>query len=214
MKISPPLTATQPATRGRPRGFDRAAALATALRLFWRHGYEATSIADLSAAMGIAPASLYAAFGDKEALFREVLTLYVTGPAAYAMPALQRPTLAGALTALVDDAAAAFSQADWPHGCLATLGDAGLGPRSGQIGSLMAARRTMFRDLIRDRIAAAQDQGEVASGIDAEQNANAVLMILFGIAVAAKDGMATEDLQGAGRLALSGVCAALGLRVT
>ena len=64
------------AARGRPRGFDRDSALRCAMLLFWERGYEATSISDLTAAMGINSPSLYAAFGSKEALFRESIELY------------------------------------------------------------------------------------------------------------------------------------------
>ena len=64
------------AERGRPRSFDRDAALQAAMRVFWREGYQGASIADLTGAMGIAPPSLYAAFGDKRALYLEALALY------------------------------------------------------------------------------------------------------------------------------------------
>src|SRR5712692_5869572 len=62
--------------RGRPREFDREAALERAIDVFWRHGYEATSVSDLTAAMGVNPPSLYAAFGDKEKLFLEAVERY------------------------------------------------------------------------------------------------------------------------------------------
>lgn len=85
--------ATTTAKRGRPRSFDREAALEQALRLFWERGYEATSVADLTAAMGIRPPSLYAAFGDKSALFGEVVDRYREGHGAYATRALaEEPT--------------------------------------------------------------------------------------------------------------------------
>jgi len=209
MKIAAPET--KPATRGRPRGFDRAAALETALRLFWRHGYEATSIADLSAAMAIAPASLYAAFGDKETLFIEVLGLYVTGPANYAATALARPGLRESLLSLIDGAAEAFSQPDWPHGCLATLGDTGLGPRSGAVGARMAGGRALFHRMIRDRIVKGEVDGDIASAVEAEDLAHAVLLVLFGLAVAARDNLAVADLKRAGHIALAGNLARLGL---
>lgn len=198
-------------TRGRPRGFDRSAALETALRLFWLRGYEATSIADLSAAMGIAPASLYAAFKDKETLFAEVLILYVTGPASYAARALAKPALGDSLLSLVDGAAEAFSQSDWPHGCLATLGDAGLGPRSGAIGERMAAGRELFCRMISERIAKGAQDGDIASADEAGDLAHAVLFVLFGMAVSARDNLPSAELKRAGHLALAGILARLGL---
>ena len=73
---------TPQAARGRPRAFDTARALDQALRVFWRHGYEGASLADLTAAMGINRPSLYAAFGNKETLFRRALDHYAAGAAA------------------------------------------------------------------------------------------------------------------------------------
>src|SRR5438552_872534 len=80
------------APRGRPRAFDADKALDRALQVFWRKGYEGTSLSDLTRAMGINRPSLYAAFGDKEALFRKVLDRYVEGPSAYVREALEEPT--------------------------------------------------------------------------------------------------------------------------
>src|SRR6266566_10166481 len=78
--------------RGRPRHFDVDEALDRAMRLFWRKGYQATSVSDLTTAMGIKRASLYAAFGSKEALFRKALERYGAGPSIFARKALQEPT--------------------------------------------------------------------------------------------------------------------------
>src|SRR5580704_2974444 len=77
---------------GRPRSFDPGKALQAAMKVFWRKGYEGASLSDLTKAMGINRPSLYAAFGDKEALFRKVLDCYETGPAAYFSVALSQPT--------------------------------------------------------------------------------------------------------------------------
>ena len=76
---------------GRPRSFNADKALDRALQVFWRKGYEGTSLSELTKAMGINRPSL-AAFGDKEALFHKVLDRYAEGPAAYAMEALKEPT--------------------------------------------------------------------------------------------------------------------------
>ena len=65
------------------RGFNKSEALDRALELFWRNGYEGTAITDLTEVIGISRPSLYAAFGDKEQLFRTVLAHYATGPGAY-----------------------------------------------------------------------------------------------------------------------------------
>src|SRR3569623_3226454 len=81
-----------PRRRGRPHAFDPDAALDAAMRLFWRHGYDGTSLADLTAAMGVSAPSLYAAFGNKQALFRAVIDRYGRQPASYLASALREPT--------------------------------------------------------------------------------------------------------------------------
>ena len=87
----------KPGTRGRPRSFDKERALDAALRVFWEKGYEGASLSDLTEAMGINRPSAYAAFGDKEALFRQVLERYENGPLAYMTAALNEPTARAAI---------------------------------------------------------------------------------------------------------------------
>ena len=89
--------------RGRPRSFDREAALEQALRTFWEHGYDGTSVADLTRAMGIGPPSLYAAFGDKRTLFEEVVESYVTRYGVFLRRALDEEPTARAVCALLSD---------------------------------------------------------------------------------------------------------------
>jgi AcrR family transcriptional regulator len=93
----------------RPRSFDRDAALDTAMRLFWERGYEETSIGDLTRAMGIAAPSLYAAFGDKRALFEEAVERYEALPDA--------PLDEGSTERILMRAAEAYTKADRPRGC-------------------------------------------------------------------------------------------------
>lgn len=100
------------ATRGRPRSFDRDAALAAATRLFWECGYGATSIGELTEAMGIRPASLYTAFGDKRSLFEESVAAYGRTPAGSFMGrALEEPTAYGVFARILREAARNYADA-------------------------------------------------------------------------------------------------------
>ena len=110
------------ATRGRPRSFDRAEALRRAMDVFWEHGYETTSINDLTAAMGINSPSLYAAFGCKEELFREAVAHYNDTLGATAAAELrERPTAREAIAAVLRHHAAVFCTPDNPRGCMIVL---------------------------------------------------------------------------------------------
>src|SRR5437660_7281862 len=102
---------------GRPRAFDVDKALDRALEVFWRKGYEGTSLADLTRAMGINRPSLYAAFGDKEALFRKGLDRYAEGPAAYVRESLNEKTARGVAETLLRRAVDLLSDPRNPHGC-------------------------------------------------------------------------------------------------
>src|SRR3954465_7832302 len=107
---------------GRPRAFDERKALDAALKVFWRQGYEGTSLPDLTKAMGINRPSLYAAFGNKESLFRKVVQRYVNGPASYVAVALQEPTARAVAQKLLKGAAENLTDPSHPRGCLAVQG--------------------------------------------------------------------------------------------
>ncbi|MBF6482277.1 TetR/AcrR family transcriptional regulator, partial [Nocardia cyriacigeorgica] len=110
------------AERGRPRAFDRDVALRRAMEVFWEHGYEGASMTDLTSAMGINSPSLYAAFGGKEALFREAIELYGRTEGGLTARALrEEPTARAAIEAMLRDNAVAYTAPDKPHGCMVVL---------------------------------------------------------------------------------------------
>ena len=113
----PGRTATR-AAAGRPREFDVDDALDRAVEVFWRQGYEATSLTDLTTAMGINKPSLYAAFGNKEKLFRAALERYTEGPGSYAARAVEEPTARGVAEAFLRGTVEATTRPRSPHGCL------------------------------------------------------------------------------------------------
>src|SRR6476469_5823658 len=105
-------------SRGRPREFDTERALDSALALFWKHGYEGTSLAALTGAIGVTPTSLYAAFGNKEELFRQVIDRYIAGPANYLPRALGEATARGVAEAALAGAIEMVMHPKHPDGCL------------------------------------------------------------------------------------------------
>src|ERR671918_521967 len=107
-------TASRPG--GRPREFDLDEALERAMEVFWRQGYEGTSLGELTAAMGINRPSLYAAFGNKEALFRKALDRYVDERMAFIRAAIEEPTARRAVEALLRGYAASVTNPGTPPG--------------------------------------------------------------------------------------------------
>src|SRR5579884_3740938 len=124
--------------RGRPRQFDTDEALDAALLLFWRHGYEGTSLAALTRAMRINGPSLYAAFGNKESLFRKALDRYIQGPASYLPNALKEPTARGAVEKLFAGAIEMVMHPRHPDGCLLVQGALASGPECQSIAKELA----------------------------------------------------------------------------
>lgn len=119
----------QKASIGRPRGFDADEALEQAMRVFWEQGYEGAGLTDLTNAMGITRTSMYAAFGNKEALFRKALERYTEGPASYGARALEEPTARQVATAFLNGSVRATTRPDCPAGCLGVQGSPPPAPR-------------------------------------------------------------------------------------
>src|ERR1700691_6125334 len=107
---------------GRPRGFDEQAVLDAAMRLFWERGYEGTSMADLTKAMNLSPPSIYAAFGDKMALFQAAAKRYAEGPGQYQAKALREPTLKDVVHALFRNTVDFLNDSGCPSGCMTLTG--------------------------------------------------------------------------------------------
>lgn len=177
------------ATRGRPRSFDRTAALGRATELFWERGYEGTSLSDLTAAMGIAPPSLYAAFGSKEALFREAVGFY---NATYG--AVPQQALAGGRTAresvegLLRHNAVAYVTPGQPTGCLVLLAASTGAAENDGIRRFMARCRAEDVAAIRRRIDRGVTNGDVPPGTDTAALARFVAAVLHGMSAQARDG--------------------------
>lgn len=192
--------------RGRPRAFDREAALAEAMRLFWIKGYEATSIADLTEALGVGPTSLYAAFGSKDDLYAEALRHYSS---TYAHLTLGRfreaATARDAALAFLYDSAAAMTGADCnlPHGCMVTLGTVGSDGHA-ELASLMRSTRGGAFDLLTARLKKGVEDGELPSSLDIAKLARFLQTVQSGMAIRARDGAERAELQGVAEIAMAG----------
>lgn len=175
---------------GRPRTFDRDAALVAAMRLFWRNGYEATSISELTAAMGVAPPSLYAAFGDKRKLFDEAADLYQNDPGSFSVLALEEPTARAAIARLLHDAALEYTKPRQPRGCM-ILSEPLLGHHR------EASRRTLVERLQQGRTA-----GDLDPAVDIEGLAEYITVVLSGLSTQARYGAKRKQLVAAADAAM------------
>jgi AcrR family transcriptional regulator len=187
---------------GRPREFDPDEALDRALQVFWRSGYEGASIADLTQAMGITKPSLYAAFGNKEELFRKALDRYVDGPGGYVQVALAKPTAREVVEHLLYQAGDAVTDPDHPPGCLAVQGALCCGEAAQTIKQELMARRANGEQDLRRRFERAITEGDLPKGSDAADLARYISAIVQGMAVQAAGGVSREQLRKIAEMAL------------
>ncbi|MFD4539131.1 TetR/AcrR family transcriptional regulator [Streptomyces bauhiniae] len=180
---------------GRPRGFDVDEALDSAMRVFWQNGYEGASLPDLTDAMGISRTSMYAAFGNKEDLFRKALARYAEGPASYGVEAVAEPTALEVATSFLHGAVRSSTLPDYPSGCL-SLRASLLGGESGQaIRELLASWRDENETMLSDRFQKSVDDGDLPTGTDPRLLARYVMTIGNGLAIQAAGGARRTDLQ-------------------
>ncbi|MFC9851663.1 TetR/AcrR family transcriptional regulator [Streptomyces prasinus] len=180
---------------GRPRGFDADEALERAMLVFWEHGYEGASLSALTGAMGISTTSMYAAFGNKEELFRKALERYTEGPGGYLTRALDEPTALGTATAILTGTVRTTTRPARPHGCLGVQGALATSDPGRGVRDLLAAWRTNGCRSVRERFQRAVDDGDLPPGTDPGLLARYVTTLAFGIAVQAASGVARDDLQ-------------------
>ncbi|MGN9811789.1 TetR/AcrR family transcriptional regulator [Micromonospora sp. BQ11] len=198
--------------RGRPRGFDAEAALERAVEVFWRQGYEGTSLSDLTAAMGINRPSLYAAYGGKEELFRKVVARYADQDMLYARNALARPTAYEVVAALLRDNVLAVTRSDRPAGCLSIQGGTACSTENTTVAGFLAASRLAGEQALADRLARAVAEGDLPADADPAALARFVMIVTEGHAVHAAAGVSQADLLQAAEIALAGFAAASGAR--
>lgn len=192
------------APRGRPRTFDRDAALRAAMELFWRRGYEGVSIAMLTETLGITPTSLYAAFGSKDELFDEAVELYDAPGRTPADSALTQPRARDAIEAVLRNNAVAYTDPATPSGCMIVLSAINLGSGHEEVGRKLAERRRRDRASIQARIERGIAEGDLPAGMDAAVAASYIQTVLHGLSVQARDGDTLERAHAVIDAAMSG----------
>lgn len=182
------------ATRGRPREFDVEEALSAALRVFWTKGYESASLTDLTEAMGITRPSLYAAFGNKEDLFKSALDLYKREKLAYIDEAVSAPTAREAAANLLEGAIATITEGEC-RGCMGVIATVTCGTEDEAIRSHLDRIGRDSHNALIDRMQAGIDAGEFPAGADAEVTTQFLLTVLRGLSVQAQAGLSAAELR-------------------
>ncbi|OJA46193.1 TetR/AcrR family transcriptional regulator [Burkholderia ubonensis] len=179
---------------GRPREFDRDLALKRAMIVFWRRGYEGTSMSDLVETLGIASARIYAAFGSKEALFREAVALYEKGDGGFADRALDEADVRIAIERMLRDAVAAYTKRGQPHGCMVVSAATNCAPENEGVMEWLAEHRRARTQSIVERLQRALEQGQLKPATDVKALADFYATQLHGISVQSQDGVTKERL--------------------
>lgn len=183
-------------TRGRPREFDRNEALLKAMRVFWTLGYEAASMADLRTALGVTQASLYAAFGSKEELFREAVNVYRQTTGITTARALgTEPTARAAVEAMLRDAVEVFTADGSPSGCFVVLGAVNCTVKNRPVQEYLVSLRRETQQAVRARLERGRREGDVPKEAAAEAAAAFYTTVLHGLSIQARDGSSHAELM-------------------
>ena len=196
MKMIPPVN-----SRGRPRGFDAEKALDQAMRVFWKHGYEGASLPQLTKAMGINRPSLYAAFGNKEALFRKAVDRYVEKTGCLMSDALARPTTRAVVEQLLKGVIG-YPAPGKIRGCLLVQGALACGDSADPIRKELALRRGAGESALRDRFERAMAEGDLPRHSDPAALAKYVATLQHGLSVQMAGGADRAELLAAVDVAL------------
>jgi AcrR family transcriptional regulator len=180
---------------GRPRTFDEDEALERAVQVFWRQGYEGTSITDLTTAMGVNKPSLYAVYGGKADLFRRVVAHYAEHDMAYAQAALAEPSALRVVHRFLNDNAAALTRAGKPPGCLSIQGGLSCSTENQDVAQFLAASRLAGEKAFAGRFRRAIQDGDLPEEADPDALARFLMVISEGQAVHAAAGVSRAALQ-------------------
>jgi AcrR family transcriptional regulator len=187
---------------GRRRQFDPDEALVRALEVFWARGYEGATLAELTEAMGINRPSLYAAFGNKEQLFRKALDYYQAGPQSFMSEALKKPTARGSVEAIFSGFVEMQRARGKSRGCMIVSGALACGEETEPVRRELVRLRQTAVMLIRERFERAILEGDLPEGTECSTLARFVVMVLNGLAVQAVSGATEKELRQVTALAM------------
>jgi AcrR family transcriptional regulator len=187
---------------GRPREFNVDKALDRALKVFWRKGYEGASLPDLTKAMGINRPSLYAAFGNKEALFRKTIDRYLEGPAGYMRVALQQPTARGVVEHVLRGSIDLLTDSRNPRGCFIVQAALACGDTADCVRRELAKRRDAGVTALRERFERAVAEGDLPADCDPADLARYFVTVMHGMSVQAASGAQRSELERVAKIAL------------
>jgi AcrR family transcriptional regulator len=187
---------------GRPISFDKDEALKAAMLLFWERGYEGASMADLTRAMNLNPPSIYAAFGDKHALFELAVERYMEMRAQHAGKALEEPTLERVVRALFDSTVELLTTPGHPPTCMTLSGAVGCSVDAAPARDLLTGIRKQNEVAMRQRFLQAKKSGELPKGINVDDYTRYVSSILAGLSIQAANGSTKAELKRTARMAL------------
>jgi AcrR family transcriptional regulator len=182
------LAQKQVRKKGRPLSFDRERALHQAMLLFWRHGYESTSLNDLTTALNVPPSSIYTVFKDKKSLFLEAVALYMSGPVTSKTIIDEAATGYEAASGLLKAAAVGFTGADTPAGCLLATSAISCSSAAIEVQGKLADIRRGIEAQLRDKIEQSIQLRYLPSGADAEALAAHTIAVIQGLSTLARDG--------------------------
>lgn len=187
---------------GRPRAFDTNTALESALEVFWRKGYDGTTLTDLTDAMGINKPSLYAAFGNKEQLFLKAIELYESRPCAFFLPALEKQTAYQVAEHMLYGAAMNMTDINHPQGCVIVQGALSCSEAAATVKEALLNRRVEGEQKLCERFERAKQEGDLPASVDVETLARYIGTVLQGMAIQANNGASAEQLRQVAALTL------------
>lgn len=181
--------------RGRPPAFDRDEALEKAMQVFWMYGYEGTSMAELMDAMGMNKPSIYAAFGNKEELFRKALQKYLSGPSAFVKEAILEPSSLQVVKALLTQAVELLANQDTPRGCMIVQSALSCGPEAKLIQQELITYRVALEDALKQRFELAKASSDLPEDANPAALAKYVATLHQGLSVQATSGATKDELM-------------------